>query len=75
MPILIRSRNGGKTFELRVTHPHLEKPVYRTFDTRLDAERSGTQALGQLARHEVPVWLQHTDSRPIKTIAAAAYLS
>lgn len=71
MPILIRSRNGGRTFELRGTHPHLKKPVYRTFDTRLDAERAGAQALGQLGRHEVPMWLQHADSRPLKTIGEA----
>jgi hypothetical protein len=73
MPILVRSRNDGKTFELRVTHPHLEKPVYRTFDTRLDAERSGSQALVQLARHEVPVWLQQVDNRPLKTIGEAIW--
>jgi hypothetical protein len=32
MPFFVRSRNNGKTFELRIKHGRLPKPVYFTFD-------------------------------------------
>lgn len=37
MPFLVRSRNDGKTYELRVKHGLLSKPVYFTFDVQEDA--------------------------------------
>jgi hypothetical protein len=41
MPFLVRSRNNGKTFELRVKHRRPPKPVYHTFDVQEDAQRAG----------------------------------
>lgn len=55
MPIFVRPRNGGKTFELRVKHPRLPKAVYRTFDDEAHARRAGELALVALEGGEVPV--------------------
>jgi integrase len=74
---MIRSRNGGRTFELRITHRALPKPVYRTFNSEAEARRAGQGALAALSRGEVPEWLQQADKNPIPTVAAAirAYLA
>jgi hypothetical protein len=48
MPFLVRSRNNGKTFELRVKHRRLAKPVYHTFDVQEDAQRSRQRAIAAL---------------------------
>jgi hypothetical protein len=53
-PYLVRSRNGGRTYELRVKHSRLPKPVYHTFDVHEDAQRAGLQALVALDRGETP---------------------
>jgi hypothetical protein len=37
MPFSVRSRNNGKTFELRIKHWRLPKPVYQTVDVQEDA--------------------------------------
>lgn len=60
MPMLVRSRRSGKAFELRVIHPKLPKPAYRTFDHEADARRAGELALAALERGEVPPWLQRS---------------
>ena len=39
MPYFVRPRNSGRTFELRVKHGRLPKPVYRNFDLQEDAQR------------------------------------
>lgn len=70
MPIFIRPRKGGKAFELRVKHPRLAKPVYRTFDHEADARRAGELALVALDRGEVPSWLQRSDEGVYGTVAA-----
>ena len=48
---LIRSRNGGRTFELRVTHRALPKPVYRTFANDVEARQAGQSA--RVRRHDI----------------------
>ncbi len=70
MPILVRPRRGGKAFELRVTHPRLPKPTYRTFDHEADARRAGELALAALERGEVPPWLKRSDATVFGTVAA-----
>jgi integrase len=77
MAILVRTRNHGKSYELRIIHDRLEKPIYRTLDTREDAERIGVQALQALDRGESPGWLLRPDQRPFTTIGEAirAYLA
>lgn len=40
MPMFIRLRNRGKSYEPRVTHRLRDKPVYRTLDTMSDLQRS-----------------------------------
>jgi len=67
----IRSRNDGRSFELRITHRLLDKPVYRTCTTRLEAEHIGGQALRALDAGQIPVWLHPQDSKPLQTIAQA----
>jgi hypothetical protein len=57
MPIHVRPRNGGKSYELRVKHPRLPKPAYCTFDHETDARRAGELALAALERGEVPAWM------------------
>jgi len=49
----IKSFPNG-TFQLRVTHKLLEKPVYATFDKREEAEAYGLQLDGLLAQGVVP---------------------
>lgn len=70
MPIFIRPRRSGKAFELRVKHPGLPKPVYRTFDREADARRAGELALVALDRGQVPPWLQCAEEQPFGTVAA-----
>lgn len=74
---LVRSRNDGRTFELRITHRALPKPVYRTFNSKAEARRAGQSALAALSRGETPEWLSRADKNPIPTVAAAilAYLT
>lgn len=69
--ILVRTRNGGKAWELRIKHRLLPKPVYRTYDTRALAEDAGNTALAQLARGTIPAWLQTDDRAAIKSIGHA----
>jgi integrase len=71
VPINVRSRNGGKSFELRITHPKLDKPAYRTCSTLLEAQQVGTQALRALDAGQIPAWLYPQDQKPIQTIAQA----
>jgi len=71
MPFLVRSRNEGRTYELRVKHSRLPKPVYHTFDVHEDAQRAGLQALAALDRGETPPWLQRSERRALITITQA----
>lgn len=51
------------TFQLRVSHKLLDKPLYATFDTREQAHAYGTQLEGLLAQGIVPkALLQRTKS-------------
>jgi hypothetical protein len=68
---MIRSRSGGRSFELRITDPSLPKPVYRTFSNELEARRAGQSALAALGRGETPEWLCRPDKNPIPTVGAA----
>ena len=70
MPIFVRPRNSGKTFELRVKHPRLPKAVYRTFDNAEHARRAGELALVELDRGEIPSWLVRCDERAFGTLTA-----
>jgi integrase len=67
----IRSRDGGKSFQLRVKHKLLDAPLYRTFYDRGEAERAEQRALEDLKRGEVPSWLKANDEKLYPTIAAA----
>ena len=71
MPFLVRSRNEGKTFELRVKHGRLSKPVYRTFDVQEDAQRAGQRAIAALDRGEIPSWLERSGRHALVTISQA----
>lgn len=58
----IKAFNNG-TFQLRVSHKLLDKPLYATFDSREQAEAYGTQLEGLLAQGIVPkALLQRTKS-------------
>ena len=69
--MLVRPRSGGKSFQLRVKHKLLDAPIYRSFDTQLEAERAGQRALEDLKRGEMPSWLKASDEKLFPTIAAA----
>src|ERR1700730_4949882 len=71
MPFVVRSRSEGRTYELRVKHSRLPKPVYHTFDVHEDAQRAGLQALAALDRGETPPWLQRPERRALITITQA----
>jgi hypothetical protein len=71
MPFFVRSRNNGKTFELRIKHGPLPKPVYHTFDVREDAQRAGQRAIAALDRGEIPSWLERTERGALITISQA----
>jgi hypothetical protein len=53
VPFHVRSRIPGK-HELRVIHPRLPKPFYRTFDDPDEAGRVGERALVVLEKGELP---------------------
>jgi integrase len=71
MPFFVRARSNGKTFELRVKHGRLPKPLYRNFDLREDAERAGQRAIAALDRGETPSWLERTERRALVTVSQA----
>jgi integrase len=71
--IFVRARSNARSFELRVKHPLLGKPVYRTFDSREDAERAGRAALEELGRNVVPSWLQPDDRPQLRTVGQAIH--
>ncbi len=71
MPHVIRARNGGKSFELRIKHRLLQSPFYDTFSTREEAERVAARGLAALEKGETPTWMQRTDRREVVTIAKA----
>jgi len=76
MPILVRTRNGGKSYALRVKHIGLSQPAYLTFDSEAEARRAGELAEAALNRGEIPPWLQGLKESPYSTIAEVvrAYL-
>lgn len=76
MPIHVRTRNGGKSYALRVKHVGLPQPVYLTFDSEVEARRAGELAEAALNRGEMPAWLQGAKESPYNTIAdvVRAYL-
>jgi hypothetical protein len=69
MPIFGRTRNGGKSYSLRVKHARLPEPAYLTFDIEAEARRTGELAEAALNRGEMPEWLQGTKENPYGTIA------
>jgi integrase len=71
VPFFVRSRGNGKTFELRIKHGRLPKPVYRTFDVQEDAERAGQRAIAALDRGEIPSCLERPERRVLATIGQA----
>ena len=71
MPFFVRPRSNGKTFELRVKHNRLPKPIYHTFDAKEDAERAGQRAIAALDRGETPSWLVRSERRAFVTISQA----
>jgi hypothetical protein len=71
MPFLVRSHSNGKTFELRIKHGQLPKPVYHTFDVREDAQRAGQRAIAALDRGEIPSWLERKERGALVTISQA----
>jgi integrase len=71
VPFFVRSRNNGKTFELRIKHGRLPKTVYRTFDVQEDAQRAGQRAIAALDGGEVPSWLERSERRALVTISQA----
>jgi integrase len=73
MPYFIRTRNGGKSFELRIKHRLLKSPFYGTFSTREEAERVAVRGLTALEQGEVPVWMQRPERREVITIAKAIH--
>jgi hypothetical protein len=75
--LMVRTRNHGRTYELRIKHRALPKPVYRSFSSESEAYQAGRSALDALSRGESPEWLNRPDSNPIPTIESAvrAYLA
>jgi hypothetical protein len=71
MPFFVRPRSNGKTFELRIKHGRLPKPLYRNFDLQEDAERAGQRAIAALDRGETPSWLERTERRALVTVSQA----
>src|ERR1700719_3172065 len=71
MPYFVRPRNSGRTFELRVKHCRLPKPVYRNFDLQDDAQRAGRGAVAALDRGEMPSWLERSERRALVTVSQA----
>ena len=59
MPINIRPRNNGRSFEFRLTHKLLPKPCDRNFDAREEAQRFGDHAARSLAANIVAVPQAH----------------
>jgi integrase len=70
VPFFVRSRNG-KTFELRIKHGRLPRPVYHTFDVQEDAQRAGQRAIAALDRGEIPSWLERSQRRALVTVSQA----
>jgi integrase len=71
MPFFVRPRNNGKSYELRVKHSRLPKPIYQTFDVQEDAQRAGQRAIAALDRGEMPSWLERSERRALVTISQA----
>lgn len=71
MPFFVRPRSNGKTFELRIKHGRLPKPIYHTFDVQEDAQRAGQRAIAALDRGEIPSWLKRTERGALVTISQA----
>jgi hypothetical protein len=70
VPFHVRSRIPGN-HELRVTHPRLPKPFYKTFDDPDEAGRVGERALVVLEKGELPEWLVRPVSDSAVTVAQA----
>jgi integrase len=70
VPFHVRSRIPGK-HELRVIHPRLPKPFYKTFDDPDEAGRVGERALVVLEKGELPEWLVRPVSDSAVTVAQA----
>jgi integrase len=64
----VRTRNGGKSYALRVKHAQLPKITYLTLDSEEEARRVGELAEAALNRGEMPSWLQGTRESPYSTI-------
>jgi hypothetical protein len=71
MPFFVRSRNDGKTYELRIKHGRLPKPIYFTFDLKEDAQRAGQRAIAALEQGEVPAWPTRSERRSLVNVSQA----
>ena len=74
MPFFVRSRSNGRTFELRIKHGRLPRPVYHTFDVQEDTQRAGQRAIA-LNRGEILSWLKHQERGALVVVAQAIVLS
>jgi hypothetical protein len=74
MPIHLRPRNNGCSFELRVTRNLLPKTHYRDFDTREQARAFDDGAKWFLVQNIIPVYLLPTPRLEFADIAGAIRL-
>jgi integrase len=71
MPVLVRPRGQGRTFELRIIHRQLQKAFYRNFDTEESAHKFGALAVSMLDSGMVPDFLVAKPRQEFNTIAGA----
>jgi integrase len=71
MSIHVRSRNNGKSYELRIKHRLLDRAFYATLESAEEAQRLGERALVELNRGTVPPWMRSTREAQSVCIAKA----
>ncbi len=71
MTILIRQRKNGRSFELRIKHKLLPKPVYSTWETEALAREFGEGAEKFMALGIVPEGLKPKPKYLFENIAGA----
>ena len=71
MPILVRTRSSGRSFELRITHRLLPKPAFFTFSTEQEAREYGRRAEESMGRGIVPEGLLPAPEFAFTDIAGA----
>jgi integrase len=78
MPVNIRPRGRkGTSFEVRIIHPLLPQPAYKTVSSQAQAEELGARCLALLNEGVIPDWLQRGRTSETPTVAQAirTYLS